>query len=337
VTARWDLAALAKPYAGARVLITGGLGFIGSSLAVPLALAGADVTVGDAMIPGYGGNLFNVEPVRDRVHVNFCDVRDPNAMNWLVQGQDFVFHCAAQVSHIMSMSDPFPDIDINIKGTAVLLEACKRLNKKARIAKLGTRGQYGPSVRLPVNEDDPTNPKGIYEISLLAAEMIAKTYNDIHGVPATLFRLTNIYGPRAQMHHPHFGVANWFVRQAVDGGTIQVFGDGRLKRDFVYIDDCVAAILKTMTAPDTVGVALNVGDDRPSCFRELAETVIRVAGTGHWEFAPFTPERAAQEPGDFYSDITRIRRLVGWEPRCALEDGLGETVAYYREHKAHYW
>jgi len=332
-----DLQAIARRFEGANVLVTGGLGFIGSSLAVPLAEAGAHVTVVDAVIPGYGGNPFNVEPVRDRVRVNFCDVRDRNAMNWLVQGQDFVFHCAAQVCHIMSLSDPFPDIDINIKGTAVLLEACKNHNRRARIVKLGTRGQYGPSVTLPMSEDAPTNPKGIYEISLLAAERMAKVYNDVHGIPTTLLRLTNIYGPRAQMQHSRFGVANWFVRLAIDDDTIQVFGDGQIKRDFVYIDDCVAAVLGAAISADTVGVTLNVGDDRPSCFLELAKTVIEVAASGRWEFAPFTPERAAQEPGDFFSDITRIRQLVGWEPCVPLAEGLRRTVDYYRRHKRHYW
>lgn len=334
---RLDPRQLAQSFSGARVLITGGLGFIGSSLAVPLAEAGAEVTLVDAMIPDYGGNLFNIAPVRERVRVNFCDVRDPHAMNYLVQGQDFIIHAAAQVCHIKSLSDPFPDIDINIKGTAVLLEACKHHNKTARIAKLGTRGQYGPSARLPVAEDDPMNPKGIYEVSLLAAEKIAQIYNDVHGIPTTLFRLTNIYGPRAQMRHSRFGVANWFIRLAVDGETIKVFGDGLLKRDFVYIDDCVAAILAATISPQAAGKVLNVGNDQPSCFRELAETVVRIAGSGGWEFAPFTAERAAQEPGDFYSDISRIRALTGWTPTTSLDDGVRASLAYYRRHRAEYW
>ncbi len=333
----WDLAVLAKPFGGARVLITGGLGFIGSSVAIPLVRAGAEVTLVDAMIPDYGGNLANVTPVKDQVRINFCDVRDPHAIGYLVQGQDYIFHCAAQVCHLKSLSDPFPDIDINIKGTAVLLEACKQWNRQARLVKMGTRGQYGPSTKLPVAEDAPLNPKGIYEISLLAAEKIAQVYNDVHHIAGTSLRLTNTYGPRAQMRHSRFGVANWFVRLAIDDKTIQVFGDGQLKRDFLYIDDCVAAILMTANSSAAVGQVLNVGSDRHSCFRELAETVIDVAGSGRWEFAPFSPERAAQEPGDFYSDITRIRQLVGWEPRVSLRDGLRETVAYYREHKPKYW
>ena len=180
------------------------------------------------------------------------------------------------------------------------------------------------------------NPKGIYEVSLLAAEKIAQIYHDVHGLQTTLLRLTNIYGPRAQMRHSRFGVANWFIRLAVDGEPIRVFGDGQLKRDFVYIDDCVAAILAAASAPSAVGQVLNVGDDRPSCFRELAETVVQATG-GRWEFAPFTPERAAQEPGDFYSDISRIRALTGWSPRTTLDVGVRASLDYYRRHRAQYW
>lgn len=322
---------------GKRALITGGMGFIGSSLAIALTYLGADVTIADAMIAGYGGNLFNIDLVKDFVRVNFCDIRDPNAMNYLVQGQDYVFHLAGQVDHILSLTDPFPDIEINITGTAVVMEAIKRHNPGARVVYTGTRGQYGPAAALPVSESAPTYPKGIYEISNLTAEKIIQVYHDAHGIPAVLLRLTNIYGPRAQMQHARYGVVNWFVRLAVDDETIKVFGDGQIKRDFLYVDDCVDAILMCALSDAAYGEVLNVGLDVPTNFVELAETLIAVAGSGRWEFAPFTPERAAQEPGDFYSDISKIRRLVGWQPATALADGLAQTVVYYRQHKAHYW
>jgi UDP-glucose 4-epimerase len=323
-------------WAGARVLVTGGLGFIGSTLALRLVGLGAAVTLVDAMIPEYGGNPFNIEPIKDRVRVNFGDVCDRHAMDWLVRDQDYVFHLAGQVSHVMSLTDPYPDIEYNIKGTVVLMEALRRFNPRARVVFTGTRGQYGPAISLPVAEDAPTNPKGIYEISNLTAEKIIKVYNDIHGIHSVLLRLTNVYGPRAQMKHPRYGVVNWFVRLALDDETIQVFGDGRLKRDFLYVDDCVAAMLLAAAAAAARGEVLNVGIDRPSDFVEVAEILTRVCG-GRWEFAPFTPERKAQEPGDFYSDITKIRRLLGWEPTVSLEDGLRRTVAYYREHRRDYW
>src|SRR5205823_170175 len=175
--------------------------FIGSNLAIRLVDCGAAVTLIDAMIPEYGGNPFNVEPVRDRVTVNFGDVCDRHALDWLVRGHDFVFHLAGQVSHVMSLTDPYPDLEYNIKGTVVLMEALRRFNRQARLVFTGTRGQYGPAVRLPVAEDAPTNPKGIYEISNLTAEKIIQVYNDVHNIHSVLLRLTNVYGPRAQMKH----------------------------------------------------------------------------------------------------------------------------------------
>lgn len=324
-------------FRGARALITGGMGFTGSNLALALVGAGADVTIIDAMIPGYAGNLFNIEPIKNRVTVNFSDVRDANAMNHLVRGQDYVFHLAGQVDHILSLTNPFPDIDINIKGAAVVMEALRQHNPDAKVIYTGTRGQYGPAVALPVNEEAPTHPKGIYEISNLTAEKIIQVYYDAHGIEAVLLRLTNIYGPRAQMKHPRYGVVNWFIRLAIDGETIKVFGDGKILRDFLYIDDAVEAILMCALAPGAVGEVFNVGIDQPKNFIELADAVIEAAGTGRWEFAPFSPERKAQEPGDFYSDISKIRRLVGWEPRTALCAGLRQTVEYYRKYKTHYW
>lgn len=322
---------------GARVLITGGLGFIGSNLAIRLCELGARVTLVDAMIPEFGGNLFNIEPIKDRVTINYGDICDRHAMNWLVQGQDYVFHLAGQVSHILSLTDPYPDIEYNIRGTAVLMEALRRNNPEACLVFTGTRGQYGPATRLPVGEDAPANPKGIYELSNLTAEKIIQIYHDTYGIRAVLLRLTNIYGPRAQMRHSHYGVANWFVRLAIDDQTIKIFGDGSIKRDFLYVDDCVRAILMSARCPAATGEIFNVGVDRPATFLELAKTLIDVAGSGSWEFAPFTPERKAQEPGDFYSDISKIRRIVGWEPAVSLEEGLRRSVAYYRAHCDHYW
>jgi UDP-glucose 4-epimerase len=327
----------ANPWAGCRALITGGLGFIGSNLAIRLAELGARVTLMDAMIPEYGGNLFNIEPVRDRVVVNFGDVCDRLAMNWLVKGQDYVFHLAGQVSHVMSMTDPFPDIEFNIKGTAVVMEAVRRHNPRATVVFTGTRGQYGPATQLPVSEAAPTNPKAIYEVSNLTAEKIIQVYHQTHGIPAVLLRLTNTYGPRGQMRHSQYGVVNWFIRQALDGEPIRVFGTGRILRDFLYVDDSVDAILATAACDAAVGEIFNVGRDQPTSFLDVAKALERLCPGCTWHHAPFSPERAAQEPGDFYSDITKIRTAVGWEPRTELDVGLRQTLDYYRAHRDHYW
>jgi UDP-glucose 4-epimerase len=324
-------------YDGARVLVTGGLGFIGSNLAARLTREGARVTLCDAMIEGYGGNLANVAEIRDRVAINFADVRDETVMGQLVEGQDFVFHLAAQVSHVMSLSNPYPDIDINIKGTAALLEACRKRNPGVLVVRSGTRGQYGPAVRLPVSEDAPSDPRGIYEISQLSAEMICRTYTRIHGIRTIPLRLTNVYGPRAQMKHSQFGVVNWFVRLALDGRPIPIFGSGTIVRDFLYVDDCVDAVLLAAREPLAVGQVLNVGHDRPSTFLEVATLLTELVPGARIEFTEFSPERKAQEPGDFVSDITRIRGLIGWEPRVSLREGLSRTVAFYREHRADYF
>ena len=324
-------------FRGSRVLITGGLGFLGSNLAIRLVALGAQVTLLDAMLDEHGGNLFNIAPIQERVTVNFSDVRDEGSLKYLVRGKDYIFHLAGQNDHVLSLTNPFPDIDINIKGSAILLETCRRVNPGARLIYSGTRGEYGRAVMLPVGEDQPLHPRGIYELSSLTAQQLFQIYNDNHGVASVTLRLTNIYGERAQMRHSRFGVANWFIRLAMDDKTIPVFGDGSQLRDFVYGQDAVDAMLGCAATEAAYGHVFNVGNNRASSFRELAETVVRAVGSGGWEFTPFSPERAAQEPGDFCSDIRKIGRIVGWQPTTALEDGIRQAAAYYRQYKVHYW
>jgi UDP-glucose 4-epimerase len=238
---------------------------------------------------------------------------------------------------VLSLSNPYPDIDINIKGTAALLEACRKHNPAVLVVRTGTRGQYGPAVRLPVSEEAPTDPRGLYEVSQLSAEMICRTYWRIHGIRTVNLRLTNVYGPRAQMKHSHFGVVNWFVRLALEGRVIPIFGTGRILRDFLYVDDCVEALLKAAREPAAVGEIVNVGSDQASTFLDVARILQDLVPGTRFEFTDFTPERKAQEPGDFVSDISKIRRLLGWEPAVSLREGLSRTVEFYRERKADYF
>jgi UDP-glucose 4-epimerase len=190
---------------------------------------------------------------------------------------------------------------------------------------------------LPVSETAPTHPKGIYEISRLTGEKIIQVYHEAHGIRSILLRLSNIYGPRAQMRHSRYGVVNWFLRLALDNETIKVFGDGQIKRDFLYVDDCIEAMLMCAACDEAYGEVINIGMQEPDTFLHLAETTIQVCSSGRWEYAPFTPERLAQEPGDFYADISKIKRLIGWQPSTTLEDGLAQSAAFYRENKRYYW
>lgn len=324
-------------FAGKNVLITGGLGFIGSNLAIRLVKEGARVTLLDAMIPGHGGNAYNIEEIKNDVIVNYSDIRDENSLNYIVREKEYVFHLAGQNDHVLSLTNPFPDIDINIKGSAVLLEACKKNGRQAKVIYTGTRGEYGSAVQLPVKEDAPLNPKGIYELSSLTAQKLFKIYHENHGIRTVTLRLTNIFGERAQMQHHRFGVANWFMRLAIDGETLKVFGDGSILRDFLYVQDTVDAIVAAALCEPAYGQVFNIGVDKPISFVDFVKLIVEVAGTGKWEFAPFTPERAAQEPGDFYSDISKARDILGWEPRTALREGIGMTIEFYRKHKARYW
>lgn len=324
-------------FQGRRVLITGGLGFLGSNLAIRLADLGARLTLLDAMMADHGGNTFNIEPIQDRVVVNFSDVRDEASLKYLIQGQDFIFHLAGQNDHVLSLTNPFPDIDINIRGALTLLENCRHFNPEVKLIYSGTRGEYGSAIRLPVSEDQALNPRGVYELSSMAAQQLFRIYNDRHSLRSITLRLTNIYGERAQMKHNRFGVANWFVRQAMDDQTIQVFGDGSILRDFLYVQDAVGAMLAASATESAYGEVLNVGNDTASSFRDLAALVVEMAGKGRWQYAAFSPERAAQEPGDFISDISKIRRLTGWSPTTSLRDGLERTIRYYQQNQSRYW
>lgn len=326
-----------RSFQNKHTLITGGLGFIGSNLAIALVKLGAKVTILDNLTPRQGGNLLNIAPIKDRVTINYSDIRDQLAVEQVVKDKDYIFHLARQTDHILSLTDPFPDIDVNIRGTAIILEACKKFNPSVRLIYAGTRGQYGKQVKLPVSEDAPTNPRGIYEITNLTAEKMVTVYHDVHNIRSICLRLTNIYGPRSQMKHDHYGVVNWFIRLALDGGTIPVYGDGRLKRDFLYIDDCVDAMLRCAACRSCYGEVINVGRPDASDFLTLAKTIVRLANKGNIAFTPFSPERAAQEPGDFASDITKVAKLTGWKPNTSLKAGLAKTIAYYRKYWKYYW
>ncbi len=319
------------------VLITGGLGFIGSNLAIELVKLGAKVTIVDNMLPRQGGNLFNIHDIADKVTVNVSDVRNQLSMNHLVKGKDYIFHLAGQVNHVDSMRNPLQDLDINCFGTLVLLESLRQFNREAKIIFAGTRGEYGSSVKLPVDEDHPTNPKGIYAVTNLTAEKMVLVYDDIYKIKGACLRITNSFGPRHQMQHDEYGVFNWFIRKAMDNEEIPVFGDGRILRDFLYVEDLVDCFLSVAMTDGAYGEVFNIGTGVPVSFYELAEKIVAITGTGKTKFTEFTQERKEVEPGDYYADISKIKNVTGWKPYTSLDDGISKTVAYYRKYKKEYW
>jgi UDP-glucose 4-epimerase len=324
-------------YEGKKVLITGGLGFIGSNLARALVPLGADVLLVDSLIPDYGGNLFNIDGIESRVKVNIADVRDANGMQYLVSGQDILFNLAGQVSHIDSMTDPMTDLEINCKSQLAILEACRKVNPGIRIVYAGTRQIYGKPVRLPADEDHPVHPTDINGINKASGEMYHRIYGEVYGLRTTSLRLTNTYGPRQLLKHNRQGFAGWFIRRVVLEEEILLFGDGEQKRDFNYVDDVVDAFLSAGANDGLQGQVFNLGAAEPTTLREFVEILYQVAGKKpNYRLVPFPEERRRIDIGDFYTDYGKIRRKLGWEPRVDLREGARRTIEFYRENIRHY-
>jgi UDP-glucose 4-epimerase len=314
------------------VMITGGLGFIGSNLAWKLVDLGARVLIVDSLIDDYGGNLFNVCGLEDRVRVNIADVRQQSTMNYLVRGQDVIFNLAGQVSHIDSMRDPHTDLEINCHAQLSILEACRNNNAGVKIVFAGTRQVYGKADHLPVSESHLVRPADVNGINKAAGEYYHLLYNNVFGVRACSLRLTNVYGPRQLLKHNRQGFIAWFIRLAIEDQEIQIYGDGLQLRDFVYVDDAADAFLRAAADEACNGQVLNVGGLEPIAHRDLVQLLVSIAGSGRYRFVEWPPEKKAIDIGDFYADSTRIGRTLGWKPVTGLADGLRRTIEFYREH-----
>jgi UDP-glucose 4-epimerase len=320
------------------VLVTGGLGFIGSHLAERLVELGADVTIVDSLIPGYGGNPFNIAGFEDEVHVNYSDIRDPWSIRHLVQGKDFIFNLAGQVSHIDSMRDPKTDLDINCVSQLSLLEACRENNTDVVVVFAASRQQYGRPQFVPVTEEHPQVPVDVNGINLVAGEGYHLLYNDVYGIRAASLRLTNTYGPRLLMKHDRQGFITTFIRLAVQGEPIRVFGDGSQLRDFTYVSDAVDAFLRTALVDAAYGRPLNVGGIEPVALLDVAQLCQDIAGRGgEVETVAWPEERKKIDIGSIYVDHSRLTELTGWEPMVGLREGLEQTIRFYEEFGDRYW
>ncbi|MFM1749211.1 MAG: hypothetical protein RLZZ188_2877 [Verrucomicrobiota bacterium] len=326
---------LRRVFAGRRVLITGGLGFIGSNLARELVRLGAKVSIVDSLVPEYGGNRRNLAGVAARVKVHVADVRDWPRLPSLVRGQDFLFNLAGQTSHMDSMTDPQTDLDINCRAQLAILEACRLHNPGIRIVFASTRQIYGRPDYLPVDERHPLRPVDVNGINKLAGESFHLLYSRVHGIAATALRLTNTIGPRMRVKDARQTFVGVWVRRLVEGEPFEVWGGDQL-RDFTYVDDAVEAFLLAAARPEAVGQVFNLGGPPRVTLQRLAELLVEMNRGGAFVVREFPADRRKIDIGDYFADGRLIARRLGWRPRTDLRTALARTVAYYRRELRHY-
>jgi UDP-glucose 4-epimerase len=319
------------------ILITGGLGFIGSTLAHRLVEYGAKILLVDSLIPEYGGNLFNISDIKHKVAVNIADVRDVYSMRHLVQGKDYLFNLAGQTSHTDSMDDPYTDLDINCRAQLSILETCRQYNPSIRIVFASTRQVYGIPDYLPVDERHLLHPTDVNGINKMAGEWYHILYNDVYGIRSASLRLTNTYGPRMRVKDARQTFLGIWLKQIITGEEIKVFGDGTQLRDFNFIEDVVDALLMTAVNDRAFGQVFNLGSDEHINLKDLANMLIRIHGKGTFSVIPFPPERKKIDIGDYYGNFAKIRSTLGWEPKISLENGLKRTLEFYLKNSNHYW
>jgi UDP-glucose 4-epimerase len=326
-----------EAYKGAKCLVTGGLGFIGSNLVRCLVALGAHVTVIDNRGAGQGANDFNLEEVIGRVDLRLHDIgREPETVD-AVRDVDYVFNLAGKSSHVDSLEAPFFDMETNVRGQLVLLEALRHHAPRARVIYASTRSVYGAISSSPVGEDHGLRPTEVNSANKAAADLYHTAHWYAYGLSTVSLRLTNTYGPRMLMGHSRQGFINWFVRQALEGETIRLYGDGSQQRDMLYVDDAVEAFLLAGLDSSVQGAALNVATGSGVSLREIAESLVRLAGRGSIDYVPFPEEARRIEIGDFVANVDLVARSLGWRARTTLEAGLGRTLAYYTAHRGHYW
>ncbi|MCI0415648.1 NAD-dependent epimerase/dehydratase family protein [bacterium] len=314
---------------GKNVLITGGLGFIGSNLAHQLVELGANVLLVDSLIPEYGGNIFNIDSIRNQAQINISDVRDEHSMRYLVQEKDFLFNLAGQTSHLDSMMEPYADLDINCRAQISILEACRKWNPNVKIVFASTRQIYGKPDYLPVDEKHLLRPVDANGINKMAGEWYHVLYNNVYKIRACSLRLTNTYGPRMRIKDARQTFLGLWIRHLIEGNSFEVWG-GRQLRDFTYVDDAVQAFLLAAASDKADGQVFNLGGDCVISLQELADLLIQLNGSGNFSNRDFPADRKAIDVGDYYADFNLIRTKLNWQPKTPLKEGLLKTLEYYR-------
>lgn len=323
-------------YNNTNVLITGGLGFIGSNLARRLVMEGANVTIVDSLIPAYGGNLFNIRDYKDKVTINISDVRDPYSIEYLIRGKDYLFNLAGQTSHVDSMDNPYIDLEINAKAQLSILEACKKENRDVKIVFASTRQLYGKPDYLPVDEKHPIRPVDVNGINKLAGEWYHLLYNNLFGIRSCALRLTNTYGPGMRIKDARQTFLGIWIRNLLEEVPLKVFGDGLQLRDFNYVDDCVEALIRAGVNDVTNGKIYNLGSKEVINLISLAKMMSEMSKNGSYEIVPFPKERKIIDIGDYYSDYSLIEKDLGWKPFTTLRHGLTKTIEYYSKSISEY-
>ena len=323
-------------FQGKLVLITGGLGFIGSALAHELVKLGAIVTILDSLIPEFGGNMHNIKGISSKISLNISDMRDPKSLDVLVRDKDYIFHLAGQVSHGDSMKDPKTDLEVNCVSTMNLVESCLCHNPDAHLIYTSTRQVYGITQSLPVSEGHQVNPIDVNGINKLAGEYYHILYDKTYGLRSSVLRLTNTYGPRQQIRNNRQGFIGIFIRQALKGETIKIFGDGRQVRDFNYIDDVVHALLLAAGNEKCYGNIYNLGSKKYYSLIQFVDILKQITGV-EFEVVPFPDDKKIIDIGDYYGDYSLFTKDTGWSPKVDLIEGITRTIDFYNHYKKEYW
>ncbi|HCR70818.1 MAG TPA: NAD-dependent epimerase [Anaerolineae bacterium] len=325
-----------EKYSGQKVLITGGLGFIGSNLARKLIEVGALVTIIDNLESDSGANLCNVEEIKNQIEIIQSDIGNENELTSVLKDKKYLFNLAGQNSHIGSMNDPYKDLTVNADSQLKILEVCRLYNPEIKIVFAGTRQVYGRAKYLPVDEKHLITPLDNNGVSKRAGEMYHIVYNRVYDMATCVLRMTNVYGERMRIKDDKLTFVGWWIRQLLEGQTIQIYGDGSQIRDFNYVDDVVYALLLCASNPFAYGKIYNLGGE-PITLLELAQLMIQIHGTGNYELITYPANRKRIDIGDYYGNYSFINTELGWQPQISLQDGMKKTIEFYKQHKDNYF